>query len=262
VSRGKGAVSKIFDALRKAEMKKSGTPVKRTGEVRVRHEASEEMESTFFRGVDENFRRGLLNLRNSIDSELKGSEFKVIMFTSAVPSEGKTTIAGFLARMLALSEADRVLLVDCAVARPEIHTLFGMANDKGILDYLAGTAPVEEIVKTAEEGVLDIVTTGQRRGADVTQPLFNSERMAAFVKWARERYDYVLIDTSAILEAPETPIIGSYVTGTVIVVQSGKTKREVIKRAMLMVQKLDGRFIGTVLNRKKYYIPEFIYRRV
>ncbi len=254
-------MSKIFDALRKAETKMTGSPRKRR-QVRSRREPGEETESTFLRGVDKNFRRGLMNLRNSIDSELKNNDYRVIMFTSAVAGEGKTTIVAFLARMLALGEADRVLLVDCAVVNPEIHALFGLENDKGILDYLSGTVPLEEVIRNVEEGVLDIVTTGTRRGADITQPLFNSEKMSTFIRATREMYDYVLIDTSAVMEAPETPIIGSYATGTVIVVQSGKTKREVIKRAMLMIEKLDGRFFGTVLNRKRYYIPEFIYRRV
>ncbi len=254
-------MSKIFDALRRAEMSKSGSP-RRKGQVRVRREHGVESESHFLRGVDKDFRRGLMTLRNSIDSELRSSDYRVIMFTSAIPGEGKTTITAFLARMLALGETDRILLVDCAVSDPEIHTLFGLDNDKGILDYLSGTAPLEEIIRTVEEGMLDIVTTGPRRGADITQPLFNSEKMATFIKATREMYEYVLIDTSAILDAPETPIIGSYATGTVMVVQSGKTKREVIKRAMLTVEKLGGKLLGTVLNRKKYYIPEFIYRRV
>ena len=254
-------MSKIFDALRKAEMNKSGSPRKKKL-VRVQRNPGGNTESTFLRGVDKNFKRGLMTLRNSIDSELKNNDFRVIMFTSAIAGEGKTTIVTFLARMLAMGETDRVLLVDCAVANPEIHTLFGLKNDKGILDYLSGSVPLEEVIRSTSEGFLDIVMIGPRRGGDITQPLFNSEKMSTFIHTTREMYDYVLIDTSAIMEAAETPIIGSYATGTVIVVQSGKTKREVIKRAMMMIEKLDGRFLGTVLNRKKYYIPEFIYRRV
>ncbi len=254
-------MSKIFDALRKAENNKSGHPRKRE-QMRVQREPGQEPGSTFLRGVDENFKRGLMTLRNSIDSELKNNDYRVIMFTSAVAGEGKTTIVAFLARLLALGQTDRVLLVDCAVINPEIHTLFGLENDRGILTYLSGSAPLEKVIRNVDGGFLDVVTIGPRKGADITQPLFNSENMSTFINAIREMYDYILIDTSAVMEAPETPIIGSYATGTVIVVQSGKTKREVIKRAMLMIQKLDGRFIGTVLNRKKYYIPEFIYRRV
>ena len=218
-------------------------------------------ETSFIKGLDVDFRRSLLNLRNAIDSEIKNRDSRVVMFTSAVGGEGKTTICAYLARVLALGEVDKILIVDCAVNNPQLHDLFGVSNEKGILDLLSGEAELSEVITEVDEGVMDIITIGTIRGADITQPLFNSERMRSFINAVAEHYDYVLIDTSAVLEAPETPIIGSFSTGVVIVVEAGRTKREVIKRAMTMVEKLDGEFIGSVLNKKKYYIPEFIYRR-
>lgn len=253
-------MSKIFDALRKAEQEKSGS--RRVRKTAAGAQRSREEIAQLMVGVSEAFRRSLILLRNAIDSEMKNSATRVIMFASALEGEGKTTIVSYLARLIAAAETERVLLVDCAVAGPQIHYLFGLQNDVGILDHLAGTAPLEKVIKVVEEGVLDVVTCGNSMDAGISQPLFNSQRMEAFVRTVAEKYDYVLIDTSAVLEAPETPIIGAHAGGTVIVVQAGRTKREVIKRAMMMIQKLDGRFIGTVLNRKKYYIPEFIYRRV
>lgn len=253
-------MSKIFDALRKAEQERSGRFRKRGGTPRRAQPADQP--ERFITGVDEAFKRSLLNLRNSIDSEMRTKDSRIVMFTSALAGEGKTTIVSYLARLLAAAETDRILLVDCAVVNPEIHRLFGLPNEKGILDFLAGEATLEAVTKTVDEGFLDVIVNGTRRGADITQPLLNSDRMTSFMRAAAERYDYVLIDTSAVLEAPETGIIGSHASGCVMVIQAGKTKREVIRRAMMTVEKLDGRFIGTVLNRKKYYIPEFIYRRV
>jgi protein-tyrosine kinase len=253
-------VSKIYDALRKAEKDRAhvkprerrsvpGTP--RVGGERV-----------LLRGMDENFRRSLLNLKNSIDSAMKGRHSRVVLFTSAVRGEGKTTIVASLARILALGELDKILVVDCSVRNPSLHALFGVANDRGLLEYLAGTVQLADVVQPVDRGILDLVTAGTSGDVDLTQPLFSSDRFEAFLKEAAEKYDYVLVDSSAILEAPETPIIGSRVDGIVMVVHAAKTRREIIRRAMLMVEKLDGIFIGTVLNRKKYYIPEFIYRRV
>ena len=216
----------------------------------------------FITGIDSNFRRSLMNLRNSIDAELKNRGSKVIMFTSAVKGEGKTLIAAYFARVLALSEYDRVLVIDCALDAPRIHELFGIKNEKGIVDYLLGEAKFADIVRPVDEGVLDIITTGSTTRTDATQHLFNSDRMKALIPQVEEIYDYVIIDTSAVLDAPETPLIGAYASGIVMVIQAGKTKREVVKRAIAVVEKLEGRFIGSVLNRKKYYIPEFIYRRV
>lgn len=254
-------MSKIYDALRKAERDRgrprSAVPRAMRGQVPQFKD-----ECLILAGMDERFRHSLLNLKNSIDSEMRGKESRVVLFTSAIAGEGKTTIVASLARVLASGESQKILLVDCSVHNPELHRLFGVKNEKGVIDYLAGRAKLEDVIQNVDEGALDLVTAGTPASSDVTQPLFNSDRLEIFVKESAAAYDYVLIDSSAILESPETTIIGSHTDGIVMVISMERTKREVIKRAMVMAQKLDGRFIGSVLNRKRYYIPEFIYRRV
>jgi capsular exopolysaccharide synthesis family protein len=254
-------VSKIYDALRRAERDR-GRPRGPAPQAPRGPAPQFRDESLILAGMDERFRRSLLNLKNSIDSEMKSKESRVILFTSAVEGEGKTTLVASLARVLASAESQRILLVDCSVRNPALHRLFGVQNAKGIIDYLAGRAKLTDIIQSVDRGVLDLVAAGVSDGVEITQPLFNSERLGIFIKEVSAAYDYVLIDSSAILAAPETPILGSHVDGIVMVIFMGKTKREVIKRAMVMVEKLDGTFIGTVLNRKRYFIPEFIYRRV
>jgi capsular exopolysaccharide synthesis family protein len=254
-------VSKIYDALRKAERDR--------GRSRVAADRADEAppsrlrgESVLRAGMDERYHRSLLNLKNAIDSGMKGRESRVILFTSAIGGEGKTSIVSSLARVIALGESSRVLLVDCSARDPQLHRLFGLKNERGLVDFLAGNAKLKDVMQTIDQGALDIVTAGAIGDIEAPQTLFGSERFALFIKEAAAAYEYVLIDSSAILESPETPIIGSRADGIVMVVHAGKTRREVIKRAMLMIEKLDGAFIGTVLNRKRYYIPEFIYRRV
>ena len=255
-------MSRIFDALRKAERERVKPPRPRKRPAPSRPASAEAGENVFLRGLDEQFRRSLQNLRNSIDSEMRNRESRVILFTSSVAGEGTTTIVSFLARMLSLGETERVLLVDCAVHHPSLHTLFGIGNERGIVDFLSGSATLEQVTTSVDADALDIVTAGGSVSAEMIQSRFNSEIMRRFVKETGEIYDYVLIDSSAVLEAPETPIIASSADAVVLVVQAGSTKREVIKRAVQMVEKLDGSFIGTVLNRKQYHIPDFIYRRV
>ncbi len=254
-------MSKIYDALRKAERDR-GRPRGKADRAPEAPAPRLRSESVLLAGMDEQYHRSLLNLKNAIDSGMKGKESRVILFTSAIAGEGKTTIVASLARVLASGESSRVLLVDCSARDPQLHRLFGLANDRGLVDFLAGRAKIKDVIQTIDQGALDIVPAGAIGGVEGPQMLFGSERFALFIKEAAAAYEYVLIDSSAILEAPETPIIGSRADGVVMVVFAGKTRREVIKRAMLMVEKLDGTFIGTVLNRKRYYIPEFIYRRV
>lgn len=254
-------MSKIYDALRKAERDRgrgrSTTPRAPRGPV-----SQFKDESLILVGMDERFRRSLLNLKNAIDSEMKDRESRVVLFASAIEGEGKTTIVASFARILTAGETHKILLVDCSVRNPELHRLFGVKNERGIVDFLAGRAKLKDIIQSIDEGALDLVATGAVDARDTTQVLFNSERFEIFVKEVAGVYDYVLIDSTAILESPETPIIGSHVDGIVMVVCMERTRREVVRRAIVMAQKLDGKFIGTVLNRKRYYIPEFIYRRV
>ena len=254
-------MSKIYDALRKAESekkKRGGTPRAKTSSPQI----DTERDVILLEGMDENFRRALLTLRNTIESEAKENNTRSIVFTSAAGGEGKTTVMSAFARVLAIGQVEKILLVDCSIRRPKLHKLFGVENDKGIIDYLAGKADLPDLIHNLGVAGLDLITAGATEDVDISMPLFNSDRMSHFMREVSESYEYVLIDTAAVLEAPETPIISSYSDGVIMIIHIGKTRREVIKRAMLMVEKLDGRFIGTILNRKKYFIPEFIYRRV
>lgn len=254
-------MSKIYDALRKAENEKR----KRTGSTRIKpasRKINMSRDSSLLKGMDEKFRRALLMLRNTIESETKEHNTRTIVFTSAVGGEGKTTVLSAFARVLAIGQGEKTLLVDCSIRKPRLHRLFGVENDKGVIDYLDGREDLPNLIHHLDMPGIDLITAGTTEDVDISMPLFNSDRMSIFMRAVSEAYEYVLIDTSAVLEAPETPIISSYSDGVILIIHIGKTRREVIKRAMLMVEKLDGRFIGTVLNRKKYYIPELIYRRV
>jgi Mrp family chromosome partitioning ATPase len=79
---------------------------------------------------------------------------------------------------------------------------------------------------------------------------------------ARRSYDAVIVDAPPIVTCPETPPLAQLVDGVVLVVHCRRTKRETVKRSVAQVEQFKGRVIGVVLNRKRYYIPEFIYRRL
>ncbi len=264
-------MSKIYDALRKAERDRQdhrkSDRIKPKRAVKTKNKAKADVDlshrdrdSKFLGGLEENFRRSLLALRNAVEAESRDRELCTIVFTSAVKGEGKTTVISTFSRVLAIGGSQRLCIVDCSVRNPGLHRLFGTENKKGIIDYLEGKAELQSLIQ--DIGGIDFIPAGVTTNIDISIPLFNSERMAQLIRQLSETYDYVLIDTPAILKAPETPIISSYADGVILIVHTGSTRREVVKRAILMVEKLDGRFIGTVLNRKKYYIPEFIYRRV
>ena len=79
---------------------------------------------------------------------------------------------------------------------------------------------------------------------------------------ALKRYDVILVDAPPIIGSPETPRLAALADGVLLVVHAGKTKREIAQRAIEMITQLEGNVLGVVLNRKKYYIPDFIYKRI
>ena len=87
------------------------------------------------------------------------SEKKVIMITSAESSEGRSTTTSYLSLLLAKS-GKKTIIVDCDLKKPNIHNMFGLTNDKGLVNYLSGDVLFEKVVKTTEIKNLSILTSG------------------------------------------------------------------------------------------------------
>jgi Mrp family chromosome partitioning ATPase len=107
---------------------------------------------------------------------------------------------------------------------------------------------------------LDVLHVG-RLDATVIQLHLNAV-FPRLLEEALRSYDTIIIDAPPIISAPEAAPMTAFADGVVLVVQAGKTKREVVARAMGSIANFKGRIIGVVLNRKRYYIPGFIYKRI
>jgi Mrp family chromosome partitioning ATPase len=206
------------------------------------------------------FLRELGILRNSLDAVLGERRRPVILFASAVAGEGATTLATAYARLLAL-EGSRVLLVELNARRPAFAKRLGIEPGDGCTHYFTDTRPLSSVTRRlADAPGVDVVAAGS---ADPVKIQLNLERrFPKLVEEARRSYDTVVLDAAPVTTSPETPPLAPLVDGVVLVVQSGRTKRQVVQRAMAMIGQFGGTLLGVVLNRKKYHIPEFIYRRL
>lgn len=169
----------------------------------------------------------------------------VLVVTSSVESEGKTTVASNLAVAFAQSQV-RTLLVDADLRRPRVGTVFGLENAAGLTSILVGDAQFEEVVQSAEPGVLDVLSSGPI--PPNPSELLGSASMEAFVESVRASYDMVIIDTP-----PVTPVTDGVVTslladGVLLVVRFGKTGRDRIRKAVQSLDSVGTRPIGTVLT--------------
>lgn len=265
-------MSKMFENLRRAEQarrRKNGgrddaTAVEETARSTRPQAAGSHGPSRNGSGeLPEGFARELGILRNSVDTALKGKERQVLVFTSASHEEGVTTVSSSYARLCSMSSEKSVVLIELNARRPSLFWRMGMSSDvegAGVSHFLDEDRALSSIVHSDPRVGFDVVHVGERDPERIQLHL--ERRMPELIAQAAARYDTVVIDAPPVVLAPETPRIAAHADGVVMVVYCGRTRREIVQRSIHMVEEFDGNVLGVVLNRKKYYIPEFLYQRL
>lgn len=186
--------------------------------------------------LDEGIIREMTTLRMNLEAALTERIPRVVMLMSALPGEGTTTVAAQFAATLVRDERLRVLLVDLHARRSDLSALGSETSD--------------------DSGVMLLPIAGQ--AGDVIAP----GRAREEIEQAASSYDWVVIDGPPALESPDAAPLGAMADGIVMVIQAGRTKEPVLGRAVDLLRKAGGNLIGSVLNRRRLEIPEFIYRRI
>lgn len=193
--------------------------------------------------TSENYR----TLRTNIEYFSKNNGLKTILITSSQPEDGKTTVAGNLALSL-VEVGKKVVLVDCDLRRPAIHKYLNIGNRAGVSEIIIDNVSVETAVQECIKG-LDIITSG--RIPSNPSEILDSDNMERLLKNLKENYDYVILDSPAILEVADAQILSSKVDGTILVARLEKTKKNNIINAGELLNQVKANIIGTVLNRVK-----------
>ncbi|MCP4267530.1 MAG: CpsD/CapB family tyrosine-protein kinase [Candidatus Brocadiaceae bacterium] len=186
------------------------------------------------------FRRLQLSLANI----QKNNGCKVLLFASASKGEGKSTISINSAITLCSNQNSSVALVDCDFRQPSFGRILGFSAEKGLADYLAEEVKIEDIAYDGLVPGLTIIPAGGKQ-SNVFE-LLDSQKMAALVPYLKERFDYVIIDTTPVLAFPDTAILASLVDGVVFVVNRENANKKHTKRA---VEILKGcKIAGFIMN--------------
>jgi polysaccharide biosynthesis transport protein len=186
------------------------------------------------------------SLRTSVLLAAADSPPSSVLVTSTQPGEGKTTIATNLALALAQG-GQRVLLVDSDLRSPSLHRLFGRRHDPGLVCYLTGREDWHSLVRPSGTTGLDLVTCG----SVPTNPseLLSSPRMTQLIKSAKERYDFIVLDSAPMLALADSRILAPMVSGVLLVVKSGTVPREQVLHAQKGILSVGANLLGVVLNR-------------
>jgi tyrosine-protein kinase Etk/Wzc len=172
-------------------------------------------------------------------------KLKSILITSSGPKEGKSTTAANLA--IALAQAgNKVVLIDGDLRRPVVHSIFGMDKEDGLTNHFMGTLSYKKLARKTIIDNLSIITSG------VLPPnpseLLASEKMQELLSQLQDDYDIILVDSPPIIAVTDAAILSTKVDGTILVVSSGQTNRDAIQRARDLLENVDARILGVLLN--------------
>ena len=185
------------------------------------------------------------NLRTSLFFAQNGVFPHSILVSSAVPSEGKTTISANLSVALA-QLGKRVLSIDGDLRRPSVHRIFSMSNSTGLSEYLCGHGDWHTVIRPSGVHGLHVIVSGSR--PENPAELLSSQRMEELLEHARSQYDVVVIDSPTLLHMADSRLLASYVEAVVLVVKSGHTPKKLVKEAFANLRSVSARVVGVVLN--------------
>jgi len=213
-----------------------------------------------------NYRTLAANIRYAnIDTPIQ-----TLLVTSAAPTEGKTVTVTNLAISMAQT-GNKVLLIDTDLRYPRIHRIFQQDRSPGLTDLLADEAsPVEEGSRIGEPFIRPTSIDGLYIfpcGAHVSNPegMLLSEKMKRLVKSLSPEYDVILLDSPPLVSAADGIILATEVDATLIVIHSGKTKRQIVLQGKELLENINAPVLGVVLNNidnsKQYGSYYYYYHR-
>jgi len=200
------------------------------------------------------------DLKTKILTRYPEGSIKTIMFVGTAHGDGASTTAINFATTLAQDCKLNVLLVDVNLRTPSLQEVFKIDKTSGLSDLLTNSGQMASPVQKVGPGNLYVLPCGRDHSGPVS--LFESSRFGQFLKKMRKRFHYVILDAPPVPAFSESRVICGKVDGVVLVVESGKTRHQVALRVKKELEEAGGKILGVVLNKRRFYIPGWIYKRL
>lgn len=183
-------------------------------------------------------------LRGRIDALEAQRPLQTLAVTSALPGEGKTTAAINLAVVTAMSLGRRVLLIDCDLRKPKVHTSLGLRPEAGLAEVLTDTCGLDQAIVKVEGANLEVLAVRSR--PPNPSELLASTQMRELLQEVARRYDRVILDTPAALGLPDAKSVSELADGIVVVVRADVTTQQDVQATLEIMDRR--RVLGLLLN--------------
>jgi capsular exopolysaccharide synthesis family protein len=202
----------------------------------------------------------MLSLYQSIESLLRNYPKKVIQFIGSREGEGTSTIVREFGLMIAKKLDKSALILDVDQLNPRQHLFFGITPEYGWQDMLRDDGEIDKVLYQVKDSNLYVCPVSPN--GPFTHHVFDSPKIADLWKTLKERFDLILVDSPPATVSPDGVAISRVVDGVVLVVEAEKTRWPVAENAKETIEKNGGKILGVVFNKRRYHIPEFVYRRL
>jgi capsular exopolysaccharide synthesis family protein len=185
------------------------------------------------------------NIRTSLLFSLPENPPKLLLVTSAEPGDGKTGVSINLSVALSQLGGD-VLLIDADMRYPDCHRILGQDRTPGLSNFLVGDAELSAVIKPTATSNLSLLPAGQSPLNPAE--LLGSERMRDALELLCQQFKYVIIDAPPVLGFTDSVLLSTFAEGTVFVIRAGKTVRDAAQKAVRMLNAVNAKILGVVLN--------------
>lgn len=205
------------------------------------------------------FEEKLLALHRKIESLVDVPTGRVVSIAGLQSTGHGYTYAFELARVASTRLKKQVLLLgtcQSGLARHVIHD----RGASGWEDATHGDRSIDDAIQQLQDPPVAVSQINLSK--DSLGSLIGSPRFGNLVRQMRDRFDLILVDTPSLAEAVDAVVLAPLVDGTVVIVDAGITRWQVVRHAVDEIHAQQGRVLGVVLNKRRYYIPDYIYRRL
>lgn len=171
---------------------------------------------------------------------------RTMALTSTSPSEGKSTSAYSLARVIGRTSGS-VVLVDVDMRRPVVATRLGLDNSKGVSNFLAGEDNWEDLIQTIGKSNVSFISAGPVPPS--ASELLSGDRLASLVRALSERFDHVILDSPPMLGLSDAPLIANVVEGLIYVIEADRTAVRASQAAITRLRESRAQILGALLTK-------------